>query len=42
MNPPFMLFKYLQVEGGWGEGGRGMFLNGFGVRPEVQGQGSKA
>lgn len=32
-----MLFKYLQVEGGWGEGGRGVFLNGFRVRPEVQG-----
>lgn len=39
MNPPFMLFKYLQVEGGWGEGGRGVFLNGFRVRPEVQGRG---
>ena len=38
MNPPFMLFKYLQVEGGWGEGGRGIFLNGCRVRPEVQRQ----
>ena len=38
MNPPFMLFKYLQVEGGWSEGGWGIFLNGCRVRPEVQGQ----
>lgn len=35
INPPFMLFKYLQVEGGRDGGGWGIFLNGCRVGPAV-------